>query len=81
MADIPGFPTFTDEHKQQAAALVQSIKDDNPQHATFFGHIENAVTSLGSNVAEGVGNAVEAPIFLLLLLILMLPGGRRNAFM
>jgi hypothetical protein len=81
MADIPGFPTFTDEHKQQAATLVQSIKDANPQHATFFGHIESAVTSLGSGVAEGVGNAVEAPLFLILLLAMLLPGGRRNAFM
>ena len=59
----------TDDHKQQAADLVQSIKDANPGHP-FFTHIENAMKSLGDDAA-----------MIPLMGLLLLTGGRTNAFM
>jgi hypothetical protein len=59
---------ITDDHKQQASTLAQSIKDANPQHAEFFGHIEAAAKSLGDQAIEGAEDAMMVPLMAVLLL-------------
>ena len=45
MADIPGFPSLniTEEHKKQAAAPAQSIKDANPHADGFLQKIHDGI--------------------------------------
>ena len=73
MGEIPGWPslTVTDEHKQQAAALLKSIKDANPQHASVFKKLEDGAVSVADVVSGGVadvGLAVGLPILILMAL-------------
>jgi hypothetical protein len=79
MIDIPGSPTaplvMTDEHKKQAAALIQSVKDANPGHP-FFEHIEAATKSVGRDAVDTLDGIIMLPLIALLLI-----GGRSNAFM
>lgn len=61
--------TITEDHKRKAKELVQSIKDANPQHASFFEHIEKAAESFREHVVEGAENAMFVPAMLFLFLL------------